>query len=269
MISILLAVCSNQLCSAETDQDLLKAALIEYRSGDYSHAAGHFYAALPTEFSNPSVHYYMASCYVHLKDLESAVREFRIAYALSPNSEVGAYASSALKNCAPLTDHSIDANAKPTTNQPTSASPSANDSHRQGKNLVAPLKNLHTSDQSIALIHSQAEHEKSSCREQSEKFAEEIRRQRDDRITKAVIATGVILSTDLRERDRQLAALPDDQKMTLNSLKSEYDCRRDNQIAAGRSQAQKIAEVAENLQSLIEIHSIQAAGSNLYVRNYK
>lgn len=88
--------CCIIAANAESNTALMKKAVEEYRTGNFVDAAGHFYATLTTQFSNPLVHYYMASCYVHLEDPESAVREFRIAYALSPNSDVGYYSKTAL-----------------------------------------------------------------------------------------------------------------------------------------------------------------------------
>jgi tetratricopeptide (TPR) repeat protein len=68
----------------------------DYRNGDFAAAAGNLGAAMPTEFNNPTLHYYMGNCCVHLKQMESAVREFRIAYALDPTGQVGRFAKQAL-----------------------------------------------------------------------------------------------------------------------------------------------------------------------------
>jgi tetratricopeptide (TPR) repeat protein len=68
----------------------------DYRNGDFAAAAGNLGAAMPTEFNNPTLHYYMGNCCVHLKQMESAVREFRIAYALDPTGQVGKFAKQAL-----------------------------------------------------------------------------------------------------------------------------------------------------------------------------
>jgi hypothetical protein len=68
----------------------------DYRNGDFAAAAGNLGAAMPTEFNNPTLHYYMGNCCVHLKQMESAVREFRITYALDPTGQVGRFAKQAL-----------------------------------------------------------------------------------------------------------------------------------------------------------------------------
>lgn len=68
----------------------------DYHDGDFNAAAGNLGAAMSTEFNNPTLHYYMGNCCVHLKQMESAVREFRIAYALDPTGQVGKFAKQAL-----------------------------------------------------------------------------------------------------------------------------------------------------------------------------
>jgi hypothetical protein len=75
----------------------LKQGMAEYNAGDYANASGHLGAALNTEFNNPVLHYYLASCYVHLNQKEAAVREFRIAFALQPDGDAGKLSKLALK----------------------------------------------------------------------------------------------------------------------------------------------------------------------------
>ncbi len=68
----------------------------DYRDGDFNAAAGNLGAAMSTDFNNATLHYYMGNCCVHLKQMESAVREFRIAFALDPTGQVGRFAKQAL-----------------------------------------------------------------------------------------------------------------------------------------------------------------------------
>ena len=51
-------------------ENFLTEGMTEYNAGDYANASGHLGAALNTEFNNPVLHYYMASCYVHLNQKE-------------------------------------------------------------------------------------------------------------------------------------------------------------------------------------------------------
>jgi tetratricopeptide (TPR) repeat protein len=83
----------------------MKQGIAEYRSGNYSSAAEHLSAALATEFNDPTIHYYLGNCYMYLKQLESATREYRIAYALQPDGEIARYAKQALARLGVDADH--------------------------------------------------------------------------------------------------------------------------------------------------------------------
>lgn len=78
------------------DSPFLKQGMQEYNEGNYADAAGHLGAALSSDFNNAVLHYFLGSCYVHMKQKEAAIREFRIAYALDPDKEVGRFAKQAL-----------------------------------------------------------------------------------------------------------------------------------------------------------------------------
>jgi hypothetical protein len=95
MLLLALAVISNN-GSASADSALVKQGIKEFNAGEYENAVGHLGAALSTDFNDARLHYYLGSSYVHLKQPESATREFRIAYALEPTTEVGKFAHKAL-----------------------------------------------------------------------------------------------------------------------------------------------------------------------------
>lgn len=76
---------------ATPKENFLAKATDEYLHRQYADAAHDLGAALPSEFNNPLLHYYFANCMVHLHRKESAIREYRIAYALQPNGTVGDY----------------------------------------------------------------------------------------------------------------------------------------------------------------------------------
>ncbi len=82
--------------SAQADPTFLKQGIAEFNAGNYSDASGHLGAALSTDFNNSVLHYYLGNCYVHMKQRDAAIREFRIAYALDPDKDVGRYAKQAL-----------------------------------------------------------------------------------------------------------------------------------------------------------------------------
>jgi hypothetical protein len=75
---------------------MLKQGIDEFRTGKYQDAAGHLGAALSTDFNDPVLHYYLGSTYVRLNQRDGAVREFRIAFALNPDSEAGRLSKQAL-----------------------------------------------------------------------------------------------------------------------------------------------------------------------------
>jgi tetratricopeptide (TPR) repeat protein len=84
------------LAPAHAANKFLLQGIQDYRNGDFNAAAGNLGAAMSTDFNNAMLHYYMGNCCVHLKQMESAVREFRIAYALDPTGQVGKFAKQAL-----------------------------------------------------------------------------------------------------------------------------------------------------------------------------
>ncbi len=92
----LFAALSSLSPSALADPNFLKQGIAEFNAGNYSDASGHLGAALSTDFNNSVLHYYLGNCYVHMKQREAAIREFRIAYALDPDKDVGKYAKQAL-----------------------------------------------------------------------------------------------------------------------------------------------------------------------------
>lgn len=75
----------------EPKENKLSSGIALYRCRQFANAANDLGAALPSEFNNPLLHYYYANCMVHLRHKESAIREYRIAYALQPNGTIGEY----------------------------------------------------------------------------------------------------------------------------------------------------------------------------------
>ncbi len=88
-----LVVSTAPACLADDD---LQQGFQEYRKHDWDEALAHFGAALPIEFNNANLHYHMANCMVHMRQKESAIREYRIAYALDPQGRIGNYSKMCL-----------------------------------------------------------------------------------------------------------------------------------------------------------------------------
>jgi tetratricopeptide (TPR) repeat protein len=78
------------------EPNFLQEGIKLYNAGKYMHAAGSLGAAMSSEFSNPVLHYYLANSFARLKQNEAAIREYRIAYALDPNSKLAEYCKTAL-----------------------------------------------------------------------------------------------------------------------------------------------------------------------------
>ena len=81
-------------CPAEENE--LQQGLQEYKRHEWDEALSHLGAALPSEFNNANLHYHMANCMVHMRQKESAIREYRIAYALDPQGRIGNYSKMCL-----------------------------------------------------------------------------------------------------------------------------------------------------------------------------
>jgi hypothetical protein len=81
-------------CYAEENE--LQIGMDNYKKHDWSEALAHLGAALPTEFNNANLHYHMANCMVHMRQKESAIREYRIAYAMDPHGKIGNYSKQCL-----------------------------------------------------------------------------------------------------------------------------------------------------------------------------
>lgn len=81
-------------CHAEDNE--FQDGMLSYKKHDWTDALSHLGAALPSEFNNANLHYHMANCLVHMRQKESAIREYRIAYALDPHGRIGNYSKMCL-----------------------------------------------------------------------------------------------------------------------------------------------------------------------------
>lgn len=83
-----------QPCRADDPE--MQQGMAQYRKHEYVDALTHLGSALSTEFNNANLHYHMANCLVHMRQKESAIREYRIAYALDPYGKIGNYSKMCL-----------------------------------------------------------------------------------------------------------------------------------------------------------------------------
>jgi len=100
-IAALLVTVTNQHAVAESSGDnhinpSLMQGIELYKAGSYRESISKFGMALNSEFDNAILHYYMANAFINLKQRETAIREFRIAYALAPRDKAGILSKQAL-----------------------------------------------------------------------------------------------------------------------------------------------------------------------------
>ena len=98
LLTLVLMTVPCQNAFAEADNENVQKGIRAFHASDYKKAVSYLGMALSSEFNNPKVHYYLANSYVELGRNEAAIREFRIAHALSPESEIGKFSQKALND---------------------------------------------------------------------------------------------------------------------------------------------------------------------------
>ncbi len=238
----------------------MQDGIAAYKAGEYKTAIGHLGSALSTEFNNPVLHYYLANCYVHLNETESAIREFRIAYAISPDNEVGRYSKEALgylgapvegKKAPPLPEKDRGRPKQPET--------------KSDPIMDQVLNRLRQQTNDSRSYEIQADRLISRTEEQ--RAQEILDRTKDD-----------IMRDNYRYSRRGRAIqlpMPSDSQRMLESMKNQFDRQKQ---ARQRTNAQKIEELqrsADNLEQLLNDRrssggvKLVPTGTNLYIRNYE
>jgi len=90
-----MAFAADGKSDAHQNPSLIKGIEL-YKAGNYRACIGQFGAALDTEYDNATLHYYMANALINIKQRETAIKEFRIAYALAPKQQPGILSKLAL-----------------------------------------------------------------------------------------------------------------------------------------------------------------------------
>jgi hypothetical protein len=178
----------------ENSCEMVQTAMQEYKAGEYTDSAGHFFAALSSEFNNPSIHYYMASCYAHMNERASAVQEFRITYALDPTGELGKRANAALKSYGVTPDGLEEAESKQQDKTPFKVTAVQN-----------PWLNQQASSNSLGQIQDQVNRERTGKPEQSRKLddtrkldEQSLRKEINDLVRRGASVTGEFKSVSDR-----------------------------------------------------------------------
>ena len=88
--------------AALAESPFLEKGIAAYTRGNYAEAIGMFGAAKSTESDNPTMHYYMANCLVKLGSKPDAIREYKMALAISPTGQISQYCTAALRSLGAL-----------------------------------------------------------------------------------------------------------------------------------------------------------------------
>jgi tetratricopeptide (TPR) repeat protein len=245
--------------SSRAENKFLKEGMAEYAIGNYSDASGHFGGALATDFNNSVLHYYLGSCYVHMKQKEAAIREFRIAYALDPDKEVGQYSKQALATYgldsagAVVEPKKLEWHVKDTS---TSTAPPATPKLSALEQQVEDLKNLRTEQSRLSSI---------DAGKQGDRLVERTKNDILDSMRYTTRRGTVVQPTQLNS----------DGTHQVDYLKHLYDSQRTGYLDIGAKQSSEIQRSAEFLQEQMneqakagKVH-MSTSGTNLYVRNYE
>jgi thioredoxin-like negative regulator of GroEL len=75
----------------------LQQGIDAFNHGRYNDAIGLLGAAKQTESDNPTLHYYLASALLKMRQTPDAIREYKIAMALQPDGQIAKYSQAALQ----------------------------------------------------------------------------------------------------------------------------------------------------------------------------
>lgn len=235
---------TSLFCPARAENVAMTEGVEAFKEGDFKLAESRLGCAQAAEFSNPVFHYYMANTYIKLNKKELAIQEYRIAFALAPEKEVGKLSKQALISLGLESEEKKAAKADlPKVKEPP-------------KDLV--LEHAKSS------LQQQAENAKNSTRSKGERDAMEAARVQSEAIEKA--------QKELEDNIAKGKGSKDSLKQ-LQQLKQYYDSQRTS-LERGNSRAQEIQRSADNLQTLLDekkpigTRKLSPVGTNLYVRNY-
>ncbi|MDP3510296.1 MAG: hypothetical protein Q8T09_20165 [Candidatus Melainabacteria bacterium] len=229
---------------AQAENPAMTEGVEAFKDGDFKLAESRLGCAQAAEFSNPVFHYYLANTYIKLNKKELAIQEYRIAFALAPEKEVGKLSKQALISLGLESEEKKAAKVDlPKVKEPP-------------KDLV--LEHAKSS------LQQQAENAKNFTRSKGERDAMEAARVQSEAIAKA--------QKELEENIAKGKGSKDSLKQ-LQQLKQYYDSQRTS-LERGNSRAQEIQKSADNLQTLLDekkpigTRKLSPVGTNLYVRNY-
>lgn len=256
VLSLSLPLIISQDVHAQMSPEM-KDGIIAYKQGQYKSAVTSLMGALNTEFNNATLHYYLGNSFVHLKQPDSAIREFRIAYALAPDQEVGKFSKEALTNLG--VDLSVGAAPAPyVPPKPV---------HRPDPIIAEALESLRKQSEQAQRYESQAND--FLTRDAEQRQQRELERQRNE----------MLQGNGSWRRGRGFVPsdkLPTDSQNRLDGLKSNFENQLNTRRQSGNAKVNELRRTEENLERLLNEKTptrsgvkIKPAGTNLYTRNYE
>ena len=253
--------------SAFSENPFLLEGINDYDKGDYTAAIGHFGEAASSDFNEPILHYYMANTYVHLNQSDSAIREFRIAYALAPQGEIARLCKLGLANFGmDSTGALVNASAKGglPNKIPTGLDPKIEQALALFRRKIeeARLSSVQQSQGQVDAVSRRSELE-----------IQMIQRQTQQQIDDLKNTMPYSRSPTLRQSMEQ--QLRDDATSRIDALNKHYSLQRSLTSGAGTKSTARIDESANNLEQLmiakphVGVPKLSPMGTNLYVRNYE
>jgi len=234
----------------------LKQGMEEYNQGEYKAAEGHLGQALASDFDNAVLHYYLANTYVHLNKKQDAIKEFRIAYALEPNKEVGKLSKVALGYLG------VEEGAS-----------EKKDKEKEIPKTPPKPSNPHL-DRAVSTLNDEVKQERERSMRTAGELASEASRRSSSILSnkKQDILDG--LKYYRRGTQHQLP-IPPDVLQQLDGLRGIYDQQSQGHIENATRRSAELQRTADNLQSLMTDknaksgHKLSPVGTNLYIRNYQ
>lgn len=249
------------------ESPFLLQGINDYDNGDYNAAVGHFGEAASSDFNEPILHYYMANTYVHLKQPESAIREFRIAYALAPQGEIAKLSKLGLAN------FGMDLTGPLASSSPKGMLPTKIPSGLDPKIEQALALFRRKIEEAKVSSSQQAQGQLDAVSRHAELESQMIQRQTQQQIDDLRNTLPYSRSPALRQSMEQ--QLRDDANTRIDALNKHYALQRTFAAGAGTRTSAKLDESANNLEQLMTakphagVPKLNPMGTNLYVRNYE
>ncbi|MBU6454802.1 MAG: hypothetical protein KGS72_23745 [Cyanobacteria bacterium REEB67] len=241
---------------ALADEANMATGIGQFQAAKYDDALVSFQAALATDFNNPKLHYYLATTFSHLKRRDQAIKEYRIAYALDPDREVGKLSKQALEmlgasgeSAKPADKDAVAADKKPPSD---------------------PIL-----DKVTAALQKAAMENRLNSQGQSNQLNDDLQRRAQEQLDRAKQDIQRDNSYYRRGRLIQLP-LPPEALRQLDSLKQMYDNQRSSTLDMNNRRSDELQKSADNLQELLTEKGkagngpkLVPAGTSLWVRNYQ